>query len=222
MPASAIEQPLAPVVGDRDHVAEDEDADGLGQRIREVVPAEDPPARPRSDRRRTGTSCARCCSPRCPPRRQVEEREPPDVRRERHEAANTGEDQQGHARPPPCGCPGRPTAPAAPPTAAGTPVRRRPPPRATHRTCGTTSRGFCPTRLMPLPNVPGTSAAAVSSTSGAYADWRRMPTRGGGFPSPVPGHDREVGDHLGVPTFVTRVPQQVVGNGEVEQRLAGH
>ena len=44
-----------------------------------------------------------------------------------------------------------------------------------------------PIRVMPFPNVPGTSAAAVMSTRGAQPDWLRIPTSGGGLPSPVPG-----------------------------------
>src|SRR6516165_1659761 len=39
-----------------------------------------------------------------------------------------------------------------------------------------------PTRVMPLPKVPGTNAAAVMRTSGANPDVRRMPRSGGGFP----------------------------------------
>ena len=60
-----------------------------------------------------------------------------------------------------------------------------------------------PTRLMPLPNVPGTSAAAVMRTSGAYPDVRRMPTRGGGFPSPVPGMTARSATTSGSFTLVT-------------------
>src|SRR6516162_10173600 len=46
---------------------------------------------------------------------------------------------------------------------------------------------LCPISVIPLPKVPGTSAAAVIRTSGAYPDDLRMPTSGGGLPSPVPG-----------------------------------
>ena len=49
-----------------------------------------------------------------------------------------------------------------------------------------------------------------------------MPISGGGLPSPVPGHDVEVGDDLGVPDLGDRLLQQIVGDGEVEQRIVGH
>ena len=44
-----------------------------------------------------------------------------------------------------------------------------------------------PISVMPLPKVPGTIAAAVINTRGAYPEVLRMPISGGGLPSPVPG-----------------------------------
>ena len=44
-----------------------------------------------------------------------------------------------------------------------------------------------PMMAMPFWKLLGTSAAAVSRTRGAKPWLRRIPTRGGGLPSPVPG-----------------------------------
>ena len=79
-----------------------------------------------------------------------------------------------------------------------------------------------PTRAMPLPNVPGTSAAAVEENERGvarfvqYADERRR------LALPRAGHDRQVRHHVGVLQVGHRLLQQVVRNGEVEQRLVGH
>ncbi len=46
---------------------------------------------------------------------------------------------------------------------------------------------FLPMMATPLLNVPGTMAAAVSSTSGAHPLARKASSNGGALPSPVPG-----------------------------------
>ena len=55
------QQAVAPVVGDRHDVAEDQDPDRLRQRVRQVVPAEDPPPPLGRVGVGRGTSCAPCC-----------------------------------------------------------------------------------------------------------------------------------------------------------------
>ena len=117
------EQPVAPVVADGDDEAEDEDADGLRQRVGEVVPAEDAPAslggigvgQVRVVHRVVDAGAHRGS--------QVEEGEPPDVRGDRHEGSRNRRRRAGPRRPPPCGCRGRPRGRAGPPTAAATPAR---------------------------------------------------------------------------------------------------
>ena len=49
-----------------------------------------------------------------------------------------------------------------------------------------------------------------------------MPISGGGLPSPVPGMTVEVGHDLGVLDLGHRLPQQILRDGEVEQRIVGH
>ena len=49
-----------------------------------------------------------------------------------------------------------------------------------------------------------------------------MPISGGGLPSPVPGMTVDVGDDVGVLDLGHRLAQQIVWDGEVEQRLVGH
>ena len=45
---------------------------------------------------------------------------------------------------------------------------------------------------------------------------------GGGLPSPVPGHDVEVRHDVGVLDLGDRLAQQILRDGEVEQRIVGH
>ena len=121
------EKPVAPAVRDGDHEAEDQDADGLRDRVRQVVPAEDPP--PALDGIGVGEVRVvhRVVHPEVrptPPGRGTRTptrwaRAPWPIRRRRK--------RSGRRRRPPCGSPGRPTAPAARPTATGPPGPRRPP-----------------------------------------------------------------------------------------------
>ncbi len=56
---------------------------------------------------------------------------------------------------------------------------------------------------MPLPKLPGTMAAAVSSTRGAKPLFRRIPISGGGLPSPVPGITSRAAMSPGFPLLAT-------------------
>ena len=66
MPATATSRPHRQLCGDGRDPADEQDAEGLGQGIGQVVPGEDRGPGPGSGRRRTGRRCARCR--RCPAR----------------------------------------------------------------------------------------------------------------------------------------------------------
>ena len=75
---------------------------------------------------------------------------------------------------------------------------------------------------IPFWKLPGTSAAAVSNTSGVNPWLRRIPTNAGGLPSPVPGITPMSAIDLGITALGHDFFQQLVGYSEVEQHLIGH
>ena len=77
-------------------------------------------------------------------------------------------------------------------------------------------------RLMPLPKVPGTSAAAVRKIEGGVARMSEDADKGGGLALPRARHDVEIRHDLGVLDLGDRFPQQVLRDRELEERVVGH
>ena len=220
-PDQRDQQPVAPVVGDRHDEGEDQDADRLRQRVRQVVPAEDPSARLGRVGVREVRVVHRVVHPGAHRGGEVEEGEPPDVGRDRHEAAEDGEDEQSH---------GRHHLAAAP---VG-PHRQRDGPQQLRHLGDEGHRAE--RRVGHVERRLEVGADEVDAVAERARDQRRRGQEDQGgvavaledaeqrWRLALPGarHDVEVRDDVGVLGLGYRLPQQILWDGEVEQRIVGH
>ena len=215
------QQSITPVVGEGDHEAEEQQADGARQRIREVVPAEDPS--PTFGRVRIGQVRVvhRVVDPEPDGGDQVEEHEPPDIRRETHQGGEHGHDQEGddgHQL-------------AAP--AVG-PQRQWHGPQQLGRLRHKGDRAEAGIREMERPlQVDPDQVDAVAERSGHHGGHRHQDQRGElggaqdgeqwrGFARSRARHHFDVGDGLRIATAGHDFLQEVVRDRKIEERLFVH
>jgi hypothetical protein len=215
------QQSIAPVVGEGYHEAEEEQADGAREGIREVVPAEDPS--PAFGRVGIGQIRVvhRVVDPEPDGGDQVEEHEPPDIRGETHQGGEHGHDQQGddgHQL-------------AAP--AVG-PQRQRHRPQQLGRLRHEGDRAEAGIREMERSlQVDPDQVDAVAERARHHGGRRHQDERGElggaqdgqqwrGFARSRARHHFDVGDGLRIATAGHDFLQEVVRDGKVEERLFVH
>jgi hypothetical protein len=215
------QQAIAPVVRDSHDVPEDQDPDRLRQRVRQVVPAEDAPAR----LGRVGVGevrvVHRVVDSGPDGRRQVEEGEPPHVWRPRHQSAEPGENQQGDARH------HLAAAPVGPHRQGDGPEQLR---HLGDEGNGAQRRVRHVERVLEVPADQVDAVAESARHQGRRGQQHQRgvaraledPDQRGRLALPGAGHDRQIRHDVGVLDLGDRLTQEILRNGEVEQRIVSH